>query len=336
MFTFVRRPTASSTSPPARFFQDPLSRASSRISDRENCGFVFAKQSFFTQKMDVVLWLSATPCRVGKRASGRLVACAGGGGASSADDDGDEAAAAPPEVDLSVMSFTLGIPGFDDSELPRLLGILFGSCIVLNHVLSSPGGLISDAQLRSEMVGMVLCAVTIALPYIGRQLNGGGESTNSSNKGVGQSSMFAFADSITDKQKQELAWGSYALLCNTKTSAVLVWQDGYVVCARGSWGATSDGAMALALLGSKLKNTPVLQMSNALYIPNGADAKGWEVVPKGATCLFIQPVVEPNENNQTIASTGLIVISNFPHAFSSKDRLWFALLAKKISQSLTI
>jgi hypothetical protein len=171
MFTFVRRPTASSTSPPARFFQDPLSRASSRISDRENCGFVFAKQSFFTQKMDVVLWLSATPCRVGKRASGRLVACAGGGGASSADDDGDEAAAAPPEVDLSVMSFTLGIPGFDDSELPRLLGILFGSCIVLNHVLSSPGGLISDAQLRSEMVGMVLCAVTIALPYIGRQLN---------------------------------------------------------------------------------------------------------------------------------------------------------------------
>jgi len=108
MFTFVRRPTASSTSPPARFFQDPLSRTSSRISDRENCGFVFAKQSFFTKKMDVVLWLSATPCRVGKRASGRLVACAGGGGASSADDDGDEAAAAPPEVDLSVMSFTLG------------------------------------------------------------------------------------------------------------------------------------------------------------------------------------------------------------------------------------
>ncbi len=67
-----------------------------------------------------------------------------------------------------------------------------------------------------------------------------------------------------------------------------------------------------------------------------ADAKGWEVVPKGATCLFIQPVVEPNKNNQTIASTGLIVISNFPHAFSSKDRLWFALLAKKISHSLTI
>ncbi len=58
---------------------------------------------------------------------------------------------------------------------------------------------------------------------------GGGESTNSSNKGVGQSSMFAFADSITDKQKQELAWGSYALLCNTKTSAVvchvLFWSD---------------------------------------------------------------------------------------------------------------
>jgi hypothetical protein len=122
----------------------------------ENSGFLFAKQSFFTKKMDVVLWLSATPCRVGKRASGRLVACAGGGGASSADDDGDEAAAVPPEVDLSVMSFTLGIPGFDDSELPRLLGILFGSCIVLNHVVSSPGGLMSDAQLVHTSLSLSL------------------------------------------------------------------------------------------------------------------------------------------------------------------------------------
>jgi hypothetical protein len=49
-----------------------------------------------------------------------------------------------------------GIPGFDDSELPRLLGILFGSCIVLNHVLSSPGGLISDAQLVHTSLSLAL------------------------------------------------------------------------------------------------------------------------------------------------------------------------------------
>jgi len=36
----------------------------------------------------------------------------------------------------------------------------------------------------------------------------GRESTNSSSKGVRQSSMLAFADSINDRQKQELAWGS--------------------------------------------------------------------------------------------------------------------------------
>jgi hypothetical protein len=49
-----------------------------------------------------------------------------------------------------------GIPGFDDSELPRLLGILFGSCIVLNHVVSSPGGLISDAQLVHTSLSLSL------------------------------------------------------------------------------------------------------------------------------------------------------------------------------------
>jgi hypothetical protein len=95
----------------------------------ENCGFVFAKQSLFTKKIDVVLWLSAMPCRVGKRASGRLIACAGGGGASSADDDGDEAAAAPPEVDLSVMSFTLG-------TLLFLLELFLPTRTYQNHFLS--------------------------------------------------------------------------------------------------------------------------------------------------------------------------------------------------------
>jgi len=49
-----------------------------------------------------------------------------------------------------------GIPGFDDSELPRLLGILFGSCIVLNHVLSSRGGPISDAQLVHTSLSLSL------------------------------------------------------------------------------------------------------------------------------------------------------------------------------------
>jgi len=29
-----------------------------------------------------------------------------------------------------------GIPGFDDGDLPRLVGILFGSLLLVNHVVS--------------------------------------------------------------------------------------------------------------------------------------------------------------------------------------------------------
>lgn len=29
-----------------------------------------------------------------------------------------------------------GIPGFDDADLPRLVGILFGSLLLINHVVS--------------------------------------------------------------------------------------------------------------------------------------------------------------------------------------------------------
>lgn len=29
-----------------------------------------------------------------------------------------------------------GIPGFDDADLPRLVGILFGSLLLINHAVS--------------------------------------------------------------------------------------------------------------------------------------------------------------------------------------------------------
>ncbi|XP_020572858.1 protein COFACTOR ASSEMBLY OF COMPLEX C SUBUNIT B CCB2, chloroplastic isoform X4 [Phalaenopsis equestris] len=71
------------------------------------------------------------------------------------------------QLKLSVLRFTLGIPGLDESYLPRWIGVAFGSLILLNHYLSSSPG---PAQLRSEAMGLCLAAFSTTLPYVGKFL----------------------------------------------------------------------------------------------------------------------------------------------------------------------
>lgn len=49
----------------------------------------------------------------------------------------------------------------------------------------------------------------------------GGEAGKEGNKGPSRRSLFELAHRLSGEQKQELAWGSFALLQNTKTSAVV-------------------------------------------------------------------------------------------------------------------
>ncbi|XP_065008452.1 protein COFACTOR ASSEMBLY OF COMPLEX C SUBUNIT B CCB2, chloroplastic-like isoform X3 [Musa acuminata AAA Group] len=72
------------------------------------------------------------------------------------------------ELDVSVLRFTFGIPGLDESYLPRYIGIAFGFLIILNHVFSASPA--TPAQLRTEALGMCLAAFSTALPYLGRFL----------------------------------------------------------------------------------------------------------------------------------------------------------------------
>lgn len=49
----------------------------------------------------------------------------------------------------------------------------------------------------------------------------GGDAESDGSKVTGRNSIFSLSDALAKNQKQELAWGSYALLRNTKTSAVV-------------------------------------------------------------------------------------------------------------------
>lgn len=60
------------------------------------------------------------------------------------------------------------IPGFDESNLPRVIGIVCGLLLGLNHILSQNSA--TPAQLRSEAVGLVLASIAVCLPFAGRLL----------------------------------------------------------------------------------------------------------------------------------------------------------------------
>lgn len=41
------------------------------------------------------------------------------------------------DIDVAVFRFTLGIPGFDDRFIPRVVGLALGALLVVNHVLGA-------------------------------------------------------------------------------------------------------------------------------------------------------------------------------------------------------
>ena len=51
------------------------------------------------------------------------------------------------EPDLAVFRFTLGIPGFDDANIPRVIGVLCLLLLVLNHAFGSSSPAL--AQVRA-------------------------------------------------------------------------------------------------------------------------------------------------------------------------------------------
>ncbi|XP_024525293.1 protein COFACTOR ASSEMBLY OF COMPLEX C SUBUNIT B CCB2, chloroplastic isoform X1 [Selaginella moellendorffii] len=228
------------------------------------------------------------------------------------------------DVDVSVLRFTLGIPGFDDSKLPRILGFTFGGLIVVNHIFSQ---LVPPAQLRSEGVGLFLSVVAVLLPSL-RKLELDGQSSRAGSLPSDLSQVFVMAEWLTDAQKQELAWVSYALIRNTKTIAVIAFHGDEIVLARGCWNLprvdNGDPETPLKILQALLRSfLQELKSKRTIYVPSGAGDSGLSFIPKGLNSLLAQSF--PSRDG------GLLLVSDVPRAYNVKDRTWIQCLAEKIS-----
>ncbi|XP_010442731.1 PREDICTED: protein COFACTOR ASSEMBLY OF COMPLEX C SUBUNIT B CCB2, chloroplastic isoform X1 [Camelina sativa] len=230
------------------------------------------------------------------------------------------------QLNLSVLRFTFGIPGLDESYLPRWLGYGFGSLLLLNHFSASAP--INEPQLRSEALGISLAAFSIALPYIGKFLKGSVVEQRTLPEEGEQ--VFVISSNIGDSLKEDLAWATYVLLRNTSTIAVLISIQGEL-CVRGYWNCPDQMSKAQLhdWFKKKVDEIGLADVKETLYFPQyeGSSAS-WDILPDGTRSLFVQPLIQDIYEPQKMDGF-LLVASTAGYAYSDKDRAWIGAMAEK-------
>ncbi|XP_062120514.1 protein COFACTOR ASSEMBLY OF COMPLEX C SUBUNIT B CCB2, chloroplastic isoform X3 [Humulus lupulus] len=216
------------------------------------------------------------------------------------------------QVNLSVLRFTFGIPGLDESYLPRWIGYGFGSLLLLNHFAGSN----SVADITPAQLG--------ASPMDQTTIPEGSEQ------------IFVMSEDVSDTQKEDLAWATYILLRNTNTLAVLISTQGEL-CVRGYWNTPIDMSKTktnlLDWFTQQIEKIGISDLKDTLYFPQISESGLWEMLPKGTRSLLVQPVTQvPDQSNEMMQTNeGFILLaSTISYAYSEKDRAWIGVIAKKI------
>ncbi|PWA98394.1 hypothetical protein CTI12_AA019860 [Artemisia annua] len=212
------------------------------------------------------------------------------------------------QLNLSVLRFTLGIPGLDESYLPRWIGYTFGSLLVLNHFVGSNGATVTSAQLRTEVLGFCLAGFSVVLPYIGQFLKGASPVREASIP-EGSEQIFAMSPNISDTLKEDLAWGSYTLLRNTNSISVLISVDD-VLCVRGYWNTPKNMDLskdkAVEWFKEQMQRIGLFDLTDTLYFPQRSDLDPFGYV--FAQTERLRLTISPNLSTQ--AKLSLLHIPN--------------------------
>ncbi|KAL5811140.1 hypothetical protein ACOSQ4_027708 [Xanthoceras sorbifolium] len=234
------------------------------------------------------------------------------------------------QLNLSVLRFTFGIPGFDESYLPRWIGYGFGSLLILNHFAFS--GSVTPAQLRTEVLGLSLAGFSVALPYLGKFLQGANPMDRATLP-EGAEQIFVMSQNVSDTLKEDLAWATYVLLRNSNSISVLISIRGEL-CIRGYWNSPNgvSKTQVLEWLERQIEKIGLSDLKDSLYFPQIADDEVWEMLPKGTSSLFVQPLIrasDPNAKEMEMVEGFVLLASSARYAYSEKDKAWIKAIAYK-------
>lgn len=247
-------------------------------------------------------------------------------------DDGNDA-----DVELAVFRFTLGIPGFDDALIPRVAGFVGVALLLLNHALS---GSPSPSQTVTETVGLALAAVGIAAPTLQKRIE---EATPGKGRRPavedleGASNAFAIAEQLTQEQRQEAAWASFAIIKNANVCGIFISVRDTPVLCRGALGV-GIGAGEACLVGAQAAYTRTALGADASeYFENRGriDASplcNCEIVPSGAGSVAVLPIA-PLDGGAPSAGS-MVLVCDRERAMSPKEMAWCRSVASKLHSVL--
>ena len=235
-------------------------------------------------------------------------------------------------VELAVFRFTLGIPGFDDSLIPRVVGILGAGVLLLNHLSSN--GTAGPSQLVTETLGMILAGVGAAAPSLQKIIE---ESTPGKGRKApvenleGSVNVFDLSTDLSEGLRQEAAWSSFALIKNANVCGVyiviyekpILWRGslGEEVCNRVSLDNSLEKCSQLGNIGSLTYLDARHKIESSLFA-------GCHLVPSGAGSIAYIPVAPIGEEGESIGY--MLLICDRERAMSNKELSWCRSVASKL------
>ncbi|CAN1158898.1 Protein COFACTOR ASSEMBLY OF COMPLEX C SUBUNIT B CCB2, chloroplastic [Linum perenne] len=139
---------------------------------------------------------------------------------------------------------------------------------------------------------------------------------------------------ISDAEKEEFAWGSYVLLRNTNTIAVLISMEGEL-CVRGYWNVPFSDAVKDPVLDwfqSQIERIGLEDLKDTLYFQQAMGSELREMLPNGTRSLLVVPILPSSDqsSDETKKNLGFVLLaSNLEYAYNEKDRAWIKAIANK-------
>lgn len=199
-------------------------------------------------------------------------------------------------------------------RLPFAVGILAGFLLMLNR-LATP--VLTDSQARSDVVGVILCAVLILVGLIWQQVQPRSPDVVTL---VGEEGFDLKAD-LPDAIKTELAWASHLLLTNTATRSLVVYHRGQVLLRRGVLSPKAEVNPGAILKRVLQQHKPVYLVALKLY-PGRIE---FDYLPENTQGVICQPMGQDGV---------LILGANAPRSYTQQDETWIAGIADKLGNTL--
>ncbi|MEX0271679.1 cofactor assembly of complex C subunit B [Leptolyngbyaceae cyanobacterium UHCC 1019] len=199
--------------------------------------------------------------------------------------------------------------------IPFAVGGLAGTLLLVNRLLTES---LTPTQARSDVVGIIVCAVLILTGLIWQRVQ---PRSPDSVQLVG-TEVFDLDRTLPETLQTELAWASHLLLTNTVTRSLIVWHDGKTLLRRGilpEQAVIKPGVILQRVLD---KQKPIYLVALAVY-PGKIE---FDYLPENTQGVICQPMGEKG---------ALILGANAPRSYTRQDEQWISAIADKLAYTLS-